>query len=210
VPKFRDVLGHWAEEYITKLYSLDVFDESQTFFAPEAPMTRAEFTKGVIRACDIRTFMDESQSKNTRRRKEPPEQSPFKDVSVTDQNYQYIKQGLEKNIITGVSKDMFMPNASLTRAEAVTILMRALGFASKAPNPGYYTSFADDDRIPSWAKDSVYVAREIGIVQGDSYNRFNPDKVMTRAEASAMLVRFLEFLEKDLQRDFRENIILFN
>jgi len=210
VPKFRDVLGHWAEEYITKLYSLDVFDESQTFFAPEAPMTRAEFTKGVIRACDIRTFMDESQSKNTRRRKEPPEQSPFKDVSVTDQNYQYIKQGLEKNIITGVSKDMFMPNASLTRAEAVTILMRALGFASKAPNPGYYTSFADDDRIPSWAKDSVYVAREIGIVQGDSYNRFNPDKVMTRAEASAMLVRFLEFLEKDLQRDYRENIILFN
>jgi len=33
---------------------------------------------------------------------------------------------------------------------------------------------------------------------------------MTRAEASAMLVRFLEFLERDLQRDYRENIILFN
>ncbi|MCG1011367.1 S-layer homology domain-containing protein [Tepidanaerobacter sp. GT38] len=212
VPKFRDVMGHWAEEYIAKLYSLDVFDESQNFFAPEAPMTREEFIKGVIRACDIRTSMvDESKNKSTkRRRNEPPEESPFKDVSVNDENYQYIKQGLEKNIITGVSKDLFMPKASLTRAEAVTILMRALGFVSKAPNPGYYTWFSDDDKIPSWARDSVYVAREVGIIQGDSYNRFNPDKVMTRAEASAMLVRFLEFLEKDLQRDYRENIILFN
>jgi len=33
---------------------------------------------------------------------------------------------------------------------------------------------------------------------------------MTRAESSAMLVRFLEFLEKDLQQDYRENIILYN
>ncbi|NLZ53061.1 MAG: S-layer homology domain-containing protein [Thermoanaerobacteraceae bacterium] len=210
VPKFRDVMGHWAEEYITKLYSLDVFDESHNFFTPEVAMTRAEFTKGVIRACDIRTSMDDSQKRSTRRRRnEPPEESPFKDVNVTDQDYQYIKQGLEKNIITGVSKDLFKPNDSLTKAEAVTILMRALGFISKAPNPGYYTSFSDDDKIPSWARDSVYVAREIGIIQGDSYNRFNPGKVMTRAEASAMLVRFLEFLERDLQRDYRENIILY-
>lgn len=213
VPKFRDVRGHWAEEYITKLYSLDVFDESQNFFTPEIPMTRAEFTKGVIRACDIRPSMEETEKESKRRtsrRKEPPEESPFKDVEVEDEDYQYIKQGLEKGIITGVSSDYFKPKASLTKADAITILIRALGFGSRAPNPGYYTSFSDDDKIPSWARDSVYVAREIGIIEGDSYNRFNPNKVMTRAEASAMLVRFLEFLEKDLQQDYRENIILYN
>jgi hypothetical protein len=213
VPKFRDVGGHWAEEYITKLYSLDVFDESQNFFTPEIPMTRVEFTKGVIRACDIRPSMEEAEKESKRRtsrRKEPPEESPFKDVEVEDENYQYIKQGLEKGIITGVSSDYFKPKNPLTKAEAITILIRALGFGSRAPNPGYYTSFSDDDKIPPWARDSVYVAREIGIIEGDSYNRFNPNKVMTRAEASAMLVRFLEFLEKDLQQDYRENIILYN
>jgi len=54
------------------------------------------------------------------------------------------------------------------------------------------------------------MAKEIGLIQGDQLNRVNPNQVLTRAEASAMLVRFLEFLEQDLQQDYRENIILFN
>jgi len=208
VPKFRDVQGHWAQEYIEKLYSLDVFDSGDNFFVPEAPMTRENFTKGIIRACDIRTSMDD-QKRTSRSRKQPPEVSPFKDVATDDPNYEFIKEGLSKGIITGATKDLFKPKDPLTRAQAITILIRALGFAGKAPSPGYYTDFSDDDKIPSWAKDSIYVAREINLVEGDNYNRINPDKVMTRAEASAMLVRFLEFLQKDLQKDYRENIILY-
>lgn len=207
VPKFKDTRGHWAESYIEKLYSLDVFDESQNFFGPNAYMTRAEFTKGVIKACDIR--IPKTDEKKAKRRKQPPEESPFKDVSVDAPEYDYIKGGLDKGIISGVSKELFAPNEPLTRAQAIAILIRALGFSNKAPNPGYYTSFADDNKIPNWAKDSIYVAREISLIEGDDYNRVNPDKKMSRAEASAMLVRFLEFLQNDLQRDYRENIILF-
>lgn len=206
VPKFRDVQGHWAQAYIEKLYSLDVFDSGENFFVPEAPMTRENFIRGIIRACNIRTSA-ENQKKTSSSRKKTPEVSPFKDVAVDDPNYEYIKEGLSKGIITGAAKDLFKPKDPLTRAQAVTILIRALGFAGKAPNPGYYTDFSDDDKIPSWAKDSIYVAREINLIEGDSYNRVNPDKTMTRAEASAMLVRFLEFLQKDLQKDYRENII---
>ncbi|HEX3010538.1 MAG TPA: S-layer homology domain-containing protein, partial [Syntrophomonadaceae bacterium] len=59
-------------------------------------------------------------------------------------------------------------------------------------------------------RDSIYVASEIGLVQGDNSNCVNPNKVMTRAEASALLVKFLNFLEVDLQKDYRENIVLYN
>lgn len=208
VPKFRDLGGHWAENHINKLYSLDVFDEVSTFFVPDVPMNREEFTKALMRASDIRPSQ-EPEKRQSRRNREP-EISPFVDVPVEDVNYQYIKSGVEKGIIQGVSEDRFAPKDHLTRAHAITVIIRALGFENKAPTPGYITSFSDDRLIPSWAKDSIYMAQDIGLVQGDQANRVNPNDVLTRAEASALLVRFLEFLEKDLQQDYRENIILFN
>lgn len=207
IPKFRDLGGHWAQDYIEKLYSLDVFDENSSFFSPNIPMSRLEFTKAVIKACDIRTSFDEVKPKK-RKKSDPPEVSVFTDIDVTDENYKYIKGGVEKGIITG-SNNLFSPNDSLTRAQAITILIRALGFENKAPTPDYYTSFSDDRQIPYWAKDSIYMGKEVGLVQGDDGNKVNPNKVMSRAEASAMLVRFLEFLQKDLQKDYRENIIYF-
>lgn len=208
VPKFRDVNGHWAEEYIEKLYSLDVFDDNSDIFAPDVPMTRLDFTKAIMRACDIRATMEEEKAtKRISRKKTEAEPSYFTDISTDNPDYQYIKAAVDKGIIKGISKDLFGPKKSLTRAEAVTILIRALGFESKAPNPGYITSFSDDRQIPSWAKDSIYMAKEIGLIQGDTLNRANPNQALTRAEASALIVRFLEFLEKDLQKDYRENII---
>ena len=209
VQKFRDIQGHWAEEDISKLYSLDVFDDDQSiFFAPSIPFTRLEFVKAVVKACNIRTSL-ENEKKTTARRSKVVEVSPFKDVSVDDSGYEFVKEAVNKKLISGVGNDLFQPNEPLTRAQAITILVRALGFEAKAPNPGYYTSFSDDVRIPAWAKDSIYIARELNLITGDDYNRVNPNKVVTRAEASSMLVRLLEFLEKDLQKDYRENIINF-
>lgn len=210
VPKFKDIGGHWAEMDIKKLYSLDVFDRMSEFFQPELYMTRMEFTKAVMKACNIRPEATEQTTRTSRRRNSVSEDSVFKDVSVDDPDYQLIKEAVAKGIISGVDGEYFKPDSPLKRIDAVVIIIRALGFESKAPTPGYYTSFDDDRVIPEWAKDSVYVAREIGLVGGDNFNRFNGGEVLSRAEASALLVNFLDFLEKDLQRDYRENILLYN
>ncbi len=209
VPKFKDIAGHWAEEYIKKLYSLDVFEGSETFFLPDVPMTRLEFTKGIIRSCDIRASLEEDNKRRLSRSKKEPETSYFNDVSVENEAYDDIKQAVDKGIIKGTRDNEFIPDGPLTKAQAITILIRALGFETKAPTPGYSTSFDDDDEIPYWAKDAIYVAREVGLINGDMNNRINPNKSMTRAEASAMLIRFLEFLQRDLQKDYRENIVNF-
>lgn len=207
IPKFYDTRGHWAGDSIEKLYSLDVFTDNASFFVPDAPMNRLDFVRAVMKACDIRVDME--TKKKTGSRNKQVEVSPFSDIGADSEDYRYVKSALEKGIISGLRADFFGAKENLTRAQAVTILIRALGFEHKAPTPGFYTSFADDEKIPDWARDSVYVAREINLIKGDEGNRFNPDKVMTRAEASVMLVRFLEFLEKDLQKNYREEIILY-
>lgn len=210
VPKFRDVNGHWAEDSIKKLYSLDVFSGSESIFSPDTAMNRLDFTKAIVKSCDIRSS-DDGKKKT---KKNVKEESLFADIAISHPDYQYIKDAVEKKVVFGkrdnFGNEIFSPSDELTRAEAITILMRALGIENRAPNPGYITSFSDDSKIPGWAKDSIYMAREIKLIQGDTSNRVNSSKVLTRAESSTMLVNFLEFLERDLQEDYRENIINFN
>lgn len=202
VPKFRDVTGHWAKDNIERLYSLGVFDEASQFFSPNTPMNRYEFTVGVLKSADIRVL---EQPKNQR----APKKAIFTDLDPLDPDYLYIESAFQKGVIKGVSASKFMPKSPLTRAQAVAILVRALGLEERAPNPGYQTNYADNNTIPHWAKDSVYVATEIGLVYGDGRNRFNPNQTMTRAEASTLIIRFLNFLEKDLQQNYRDDMLFF-
>lgn len=80
----------------------------------------------------------------------------------------------------------------------------------RAPTPGFSTNYADDKIIPAYAKDSVYVATELGLINGDGNNRFNPNQPLTRAQSSAMISRFLAFLESDLKQNYRDDMLFFD
>lgn len=202
VPKFRDLSKHWAKDNIERLYSLGIFDENSQFFSPNTPMQRYQYTIGVLKAVDIRVL---EQPKKSR----VPTTSIFNDLNPKDPGYPYIVSAVEKGIIMGSTPDSFNPDGPITRAQAVTILIRALGMEGRAPSPGYRTNYVDNNKIPNWAKDSVYVATELGFVTGDNYNRFNANSPLTRAQASALLVRFLDFLESDLKQNYRDDILFF-
>ncbi|RFU69341.1 S-layer homology domain-containing protein [Peribacillus saganii] len=202
VPKFRDLAKHWAKDDIEKLYSLGVFDEKSNFFSPNTPMNRYQFTVGVLKGADVRVL---EPPKNTR----APRKPVYSDLDVKDPDYLYIESAVQKGITKGVTATKFMPKGYLTRAQAVTILIRALGLEHRAPTPGYKTSYTDNSRIPNWAKDSVYVGTEIGLIYGDTKGRFNPNQTMSRAEASLLIIRYLNFLEKDLQQNYRDDMLFF-
>lgn len=204
VPKFRDLNSHWAKDHIEKLYSLGVFDESTQFFSPNTPMKRYQYTVGILKAVDIRVLED------PKNKKKAPKTSIFKDVSAKDPDYLYIESAVQKGIITGVTPDTFNPNGPITRVQAVAILVRALGMEGRAPSPGFKTHYTDDRKIADWAKDSVYVATELGLISGDQFNRFNPNEPLTRAQAAKLTDRFLDFLENDLKQNYRDDVLFFN
>lgn len=214
VPKFRDLAGHLSKSQIEKLYSLGIFEgkKGQQFFSPDIPITRGEFTKALVKICDIK-LEDENKKRtisirgNNKAKEEPLN---FIDIKKDDQLYKYVKAAHEKGIIEGITPLRFKPKSTITKAQAITSIIRALGFQNKAPNPGYYTSFTDSNEIPYWAKDSIYIANEIDIINGNEAGKIYPNKELTRAETSQIFVRLLKFLERDLQKDYREKIILFN
>ncbi|MBA1336037.1 MAG: hypothetical protein HPY66_1858 [Firmicutes bacterium] len=205
IPEIKDIGGHWAENDISVLYGLGVFPQTSAYFGPSLPMLRSDFARAIVEATNLLT---ETAAKTTARN-QPAQAEVFQDVSTTHRDYKYIVEVEKRGIITGVGPGQFLPDGKLTRAQAITIIMRALGFDNMAPTPGYSTGFADDSKIPAWAKDSIYAAREIGLVQGDSYGYVHPDEVMTRAEAAAFLYRFIRYLQNDIKKDYRDRILYY-
>lgn len=88
----------------------------------------------------------------------------------------------------GTAADLFAPDAALTRAEAATIIVRALGLQSAAAGS---RSFKD---VPAthWAYQDIQIAKQSGLLQGISDDRFAPDQIMTREQMSMLLSRALK------------------
>jgi hypothetical protein len=203
VPAFKDVEGHWAKEDIYRLTGLGVLEPQGDYFGPSLPVTRRDFARAIAVALNMIEPEGEKTSGITTRVVEPPpEPQLFNDVPPDAPDYKYIQEVAKRGVINGLEPKTFGPDEPLSRAQAVTILVRSLGFSGLAPVMPFNTGFSDDYNIPVWAKPSVYVARDIGLLSGDAFGRANPDDNMTRAETAAFINRFIEYLQNDIKQDY--------
>lgn len=209
----RDLPGHWSEPYMSRLFAVRALTPGGQYAGPNLPMQRVEFARAItiLAGLEPAEVVEETTFRGRpapiRRApggpvEEPP--PPFNDVDPSSPDYRFIKAAADNGIIMGGGN--FYPFATLTRAQAVTMLIRALGLEGRAPAAGYVNPYHDHADIPYWARDAVAVATQFRLVQGDSFGYFNPNQAMTRAEASAMLSRFLDFLREDVRLDYRERL----
>ena len=206
IPNMRDVAGHWAERDILLLTSMDALTSNSSYFGPALPMNRGDFARAIATVMGLKKEEPAAKTRTTKAVEEP---QIFTDVTKEDPNKKYIASVYEKGIMQGVGKDRFSPNQALTRAQAVTVMITTLGFENLAPIQQYSTGFRDDGQIPLWAKDAVYMAKELGLVQGTDEGYFQPNKILTKAEAAAMMTNFIQYLQQDLRYDYREQILNF-
>ena len=204
IPSMRDIGGHWAEDEIRFLASLDAINPDATHFGPSLPMSRGDFARAVVVAMGLVPEEDTNQRQRTIT---TAEELTFLDVSKESINYKYINIVNEKNIMTGMGEGKFFPSNTLTKAESAIVMVRLLGLKDLAPLPPYSTGFRDDAKIPIWAKDYVYVARKLGLVNGTPTNFFQPEKEISKAEAVTMITNLIDYLQNDIRYDFREGIL---
>jgi len=177
VPKLTDISGHWAGPEIGKAAELGIINGySDNTFRPDAGVTRAEFAAMLTRGI-----------------KPVTEGLP---LSFADKDeigvwaVQPVAQAVQLGIVNGYDDGTFRPNASITHAEMIAMVVRASGHSAAHAER---TGFADDADIPLWAKPSVSKAEETGIiiVGGIAGGRFAPQEKSTRAEAASAIVRML-------------------
>ena len=85
----------------------------------------------------------------------------------------------------GVSESSFLPESSLTRAQAAAILVRALGLKSTVDTGNFRFS----DISGHWAENEIEIAKQNNIIQGVGNGKFGPDLAVTREQIATMLGR---------------------
>ncbi len=106
----------------------------------------------------------------------------FGDIAAS-KNREAIEALAAREIINGMGDDSFSPDATMTRAQYATIIVKALGLTPKAN--GKFTDVAAD----KWYAPYIGTANAYGIVNGVSETEFNPEGTITRQEAALMTVR---------------------
>ena len=109
----------------------------------------------------------------------------FTDVADKAYYRDAVEWAVENGITKGTTATTFSPNATCTRAQAVTFLWRTAG----SPKPETRTMPFTDVPVGSYYYDAVLWAVENGITEGTSDTTFSPDATCSRAQIVAFLWR---------------------
>jgi hypothetical protein len=164
-----DITGHWAKDNIEALVEMGaITGYANGTFQPDNNITRAEFATLLVKAYNLTV-------------------PPGKVFSDTRDHWAKSAIGIAyaHNIVSGYSDSEFRPDDNITREQMAVMIVRA---EKTAIREGALT-FADIDRIASWAKNAVLIANQTGIITGYPDNTFRPQGYATRAEAATVVLK---------------------
>lgn len=185
VKTFTDISGHKNQSEIEALASRGIISGmTDTEFKPDATMTRAEFATITVNALGLPLKRD----------------NPFNDVKEKDWFHDYVSTAYAYGIVRGVSDTEFNPNGTITREEAMAMVMRLSGIAGMTAEineneaRSVLAVFDDYKTVSDWAVTSAAYCIKEGI-SDSSEMTVKPKEYVLRAEIAQMLFRMMERAE---------------
>lgn len=194
IPEGLDFIeGHWAQEPLKKLYSMEVLTGLPRQGMQFESMTRGDFVKALCLAMDIDTTKYEQVKKD----------APviFGDVKPGHPMYPYIMGAYDAKLVVGTGEN-FDVNLPISRQEAFVIYIRVIGLERLGITNSPTTAFVDDAQISKWAKKEIAAGVKLGIIQGNAEGKVNPLQWINKAEAAAIIDRLIEYLRRDIGKDY--------
>ena len=192
---FPDMVGHWADKYVSDTVAKGIFIGDNGKFVPERTISASEVLAICARiAVDSQTRSEIGADRATQ----------IKALMGEEQNWFHKEYAtcLESGILTYPElKELYQTKAltqALPRESVALYLTRAMQLEAMAKNlPSYTFNFTDKKDITPGLEPYIYVLTMSGIITGTDKGTFLPKKGVTRAEAAAMLSRATDFMEEN-------------
>lgn len=176
---FKDVkAGSWYYDDVAYVYEHELMNGvGNDLFAPNASTSRAM----------IVTILHRIEGSPAAKQK-----STFTDLKSGSWYVDAVKWAAENKIVNGYSDKKFGPSDDITREQFAAILYRYAQFKeydlSKSAD---LSAFPDAGNVSGWAKTAMSWANGTELIRGTG-NGLDPRGTATRAQAAAILHRFLE------------------
>ncbi len=178
---FSDISNHENEAAILALAQRGIINgRTETEFVPDGTITRAEFAALIVRALGL-----------------PAQKATaFSDVLEHAWFFSAVSTAKHYGIVNGVSETAFLPDGTITRQEAATMVKRAAilcGMDTELTENGVQNvlaAFPDYTTASDWAKPSLAFCYANGILD-DSVLNIQPFSPATRGEIAQMLYNLL-------------------
>ncbi len=181
----EDVWQHWAGGSTILLQAMDIvagFDDDT--FRPNQEVTRSEFVKLLVEACELPGTSDTSM--------------PFDDVQKHWARW-YVQRAIAGGLISpedyGTS---FKPDEVISREEMAQILVKASDAYREAhpeirfAEPLEDRDFTDADQIQARYQEAAVESARRGLIKGYPDGSFGPKNGLTRGEAVTVIARMME------------------
>lgn len=118
----------------------------------------------------------------------------FVDVNRGDWYADAVSWATANGVVSGMGKEMFGPNAPLTREQLALILYHYAQVAGYAPHQGGMAiqEFSDSASISGWALEAVQWAVNAGLISGTGDGMLDPDGAATRAQVAQIFMNFCQ------------------
>ena len=182
-PVFNDTVGHWAKSDIDFAVARGLLSgTTAATFSPNAPVTRGMFAAALGQLAGINPADYASSSR-------------FIDVPATEYYAPYVEWAAAKGIMSGTGHQTFEPGQGVTREEMAATMQRyAKMLGDILPVTREAENFTDTGQISTGFQTAVQAIQQAGIMNGKNNHRFGPRDMATRAEAAAVLRRYVEIM----------------
>ncbi len=173
---FKDVgAKKWFYEAVKYVYDGGLMNGTTADkFEPNAQLSRAMFITILGRLAGAET----------------KESNVFPDIKKNSWYSGYVGWAVEAGVVKGYDDGTFKPNKSLSRQEMAVAVDRFITYLDcRMTQEGGMWNFSDQKKVASWAKDSLAVLRNSGVIEGDQNGNFNPKNNITRAEAATIIMK---------------------
>jgi len=171
--QFKDTKpDSWYSKYVESMVAKHVISgHPDGTFKGTADITRGEFAAALVRALGLKPVSYKGR---------------FTDINSKDYYADAIQSLYDKGIMIGSSKELFSPEAGITREEIFAIIGRVA--EANSSDGTKLANYTDAGELSAWAVDGAAKAVAGKIIVGEG-SRLNPKSRLTKYEAAVILYR---------------------